>query len=151
MFNSIKYSYNYSGTNLGLWKYYKDEPKNPITDSDSFKFKSRFSVNTNERGVINAEIAVKLKYISNFWRVLEMLSIDCEINLIVTWPANHVISGVDRVTAFAIADTKLYVLVVTFPSNDNAKLLQQLNSSFQRTINWNKYQSKVTISSKTLI
>ena len=80
-----------------------------------------------------------------------MLSIDCEINLIVTWPANHVISGVDRVTTFAIADTKLHVLVVTFPSNDNAKLLQQLNSSFQRTINWNKYQSKVTISSKTLI
>ena len=61
MFNSIKYSYNYSGTNLGLWQYYKDEAKNPITDSDSFKFKSRFSFNTNERGIINAVFGEFLK------------------------------------------------------------------------------------------
>ena len=46
---------------------------------------------------------------------------------------------------FAITDTKLYVPVVTLSTNDNAKLLTQLKSSFKSTINWNKYQSKVTI------
>ena len=41
---------------------------------------------------------------------------------------------------FIITDTKLSVPVVTLSTQDNAKLLQQLKSSFQRTINWNKYQ-----------
>ena len=48
---------------------------------------------------------------------------------------------------FAITDTKLYVPVVTLSNQDNAKLLQQLKSSFKRTISWNKYQSKVTTQS----
>ena len=34
---------------------------------------------------------------------------------------------------------------VTLSTEDNAKLLQQLKSSFKRTINWNKYQLKVII------
>ena len=44
-----------------------------------------------------------------------------------------------------ITDTKRYVPVVTLSTQDNAKLFQQLNSGFKRTINWNKYQSKVLI------
>ena len=42
---------------------------------------------------------------------------------------------------FKITETKLYVPVVTFSTQDNVKLLQQLKSGFKRTINWNKYQS----------
>ena len=45
---------------------------------------------------------------------------------------------------FSITDTKLYVPVVTLSNLDNSKLLQQLNSGFKRTINWNKYQAKVS-------
>ena len=48
-------------------------------------------------------------------------------------------------TTFAITDTKLYVPVITLSTKDKAKLLQQLKSGFKRTINWNKYQSKLTI------
>ena len=77
--------------------------------------------------------------------------INCTINLILTYLANGVISEVDRVTAFTITDTRLYVQVVTLSTNDNAELLQQLKSGFKRTINWNKYQSKVTIQDKTNI
>ena len=44
---------------------------------------------------------------------------------------------------FAITDTKLYIPVVTLSTPDNAKLPEQLKSGFKRTINWNKYQSKV--------
>ena len=48
-------------------------------------------------------------------------------------------------TTFAITDTKLYVPVVNLLIQENAKQLQQLNSGFKRTINWNKYQSKVSM------
>ena len=50
-----------------------------------------------------------------------------------------------QAATFAITDTKLYVPVVTLSTKDNANLLQQLKSGFKRTINWNKYQSTVTI------
>ena len=74
-----------------------------------------------------------------------MLLINCAINLILTYLANCVISEVDRVTAFRITDTKLYVQVATLSTNDNVELLQQFKPGSKRTINWNKYQSKVTI------
>ena len=45
---------------------------------------------------------------------------------------------------FTITDAKLYVPVVNLLNQDNGKLLQQLKSGFIRTINWSKYQSKVT-------
>ena len=73
-----------------------------------------------------------------------MLLINLEINIILTWPANCVISNTapNQETTFAIPDTKLYVPAVTLSTQDNAKLLQQLKSGFKRTINWKKYHSK---------
>ena len=44
---------------------HKDEPTNFITDSNSLKFKVRSLANTNNCGIVNAEIAVLLKYLSN--------------------------------------------------------------------------------------
>ena len=87
---------------------------------------------------------VPLKYLSNFRRTLEMPWINCEINLILSWSANCVISNAaaNQATAFAITDTKLYVLVVTLSIDDNAKLLEQLKSAFKHTVNWNKYETK---------
>ena len=87
---------------------------------------------------------VPLKYLSNFWRNLEMPLINCEINIILTWPANCVISNapLNQETTFAITDTKLYFPVAALSTQDNAKLLQQLKSGFKRTIDWNKYHSK---------
>ena len=84
---------------------------------------------------------VPLKYLSNFLRTLEMPLINCETNLILTWSANCIIVSTNvanQNATFAITDTKLYVLFVTLPTQDNAKLLQQLKSGFQRVINWNK-------------
>ena len=49
---------------------------------------------------------------------------------------------VDKDTTFSITDTKLYFPVVT--TQDKAKLLEKLKSSFKRTINWNKYQPTVS-------
>ena len=50
----------------------------------------------------------------------------------------------NQVPTFTVTDTKLYVPVVTLSTKDNVKILKQLESGFKRTINWNKYQSKVT-------
>ena len=72
-----------------------------------------------------------------------MRLINCEINIILTWSENYVISSATGETKFSITDTKLYVPIVTLPTQDNVKLLQQLRSAFKRAINWNKYQSKV--------
>ena len=68
---------------------------------------------SNNTGTINADIAVPSKYLSSFGRTLEMLFINPEINIILTWSENCVISEGIRVTPFAITDTKLYVPVVT--------------------------------------
>ena len=88
---------------------------------------------------------VPLKYLSNFWRTLVMSLINCKINPILTWSDKCVFSNDTKAITFAINDTRLYVSVVTLSIQDNAKLLQQLKLGFERTINWNKYQSKVTI------
>ena len=88
---------------------------------------------------------VPLKYLSNFWRTLEMPLINCEVNLILTWSSTCVlVSTVDpnQSATFAITDTKLYVPVVTLSTQENTKFFQQLKSDFKRVINWNKYLSK---------
>ena len=49
--------------------------------SISFKLKPRFLNNTDGDATVNLEIAVPLKYVSNSWRTLEMLLINCEISV----------------------------------------------------------------------
>ena len=88
---------------------------------------------------------VSLKYLSNFWRTLEMPLINCEVNLILTWSADCVIiytNVANQIPTFTITETNLYVPVVTLSTQDNAKLLPQLKSGFKRTISWNKYLAK---------
>ena len=93
----------------------------------------------------DVEIIVPLKYLSTFWRTLEMPLINCDVNLILTWSKDCVISSATGETTFKITETKMYVPVVTLSTQDNAKLLQQLKSGFKRTINWNKYESNIKI------
>ena len=72
------------------------------------------------------EIIVPLKYLSNFWRTLEMPLINCEAEIILAWSADCVIIYTDvanQVPTFTITETNLYVPVVTLSTQDNAKLL----------------------------
>ena len=85
---------------------------------------------------------VPLKYLSKFWRTLEMPLINSEVNLILTWSSTCVITNSKGVGKFTITHTKLYVPLITLPTQDNSKLLQQLKPAFKRVINWNKYLSK---------
>ena len=89
---------------------------------------------------------VPLKYLSNFWRTLEMPLVNCEIDLILDWSANCVITYTDvanQASTFTITERNLYVPVITLSTQDNGNLLQQLKNSFKRTINSNKYLAKL--------
>ena len=155
-YNLIEYSDNYSKTSGSLWQYCKEIPAvnndgnivdfNGANATDSFNFKTKITGQTDNNGRIdNVEIMVPLKYLSNFWRTLEMPLINCEVNLILTWSADCVIictNVANQIPTFTITETNLYVPVATLSTQDNAKLLPQLKSGFKRTISWNKYLLK---------
>ena len=102
MYNLIVYSDNYSKTTGSLWQYCKEIPAaddncniedfNEANATDSYNFKTKITGHTNNNDRIDVEIMVPLKYLSNFWRTLEMLLINCEVELILDWSANCVIS-----------------------------------------------------------
>ena len=120
-----------------------DEPNDNLANSESFKSKIKITGKTPDNGNENdVEIMVPLKYLSNFWRTLEMPLINCEVSLMLTWSSTCVITNSTGEEKFEITDTKLYVPAVTLSTQDNVKLLQQLESGFKRAINWNKYLSK---------
>ena len=152
MYNLIEYSDNYAKATGSLWQYRKDIParnnNDEITEftegnpTDSFNFKVKITGRTGDDGTKNVEIMVPLKYLSNFWRTLEMPLINCDVNLILTWSSTCVLIANNipsQNATFAITDTKLYVPVVTLSTQENTKFLQ---SSFKRAINCNKYLSK---------
>ena len=55
------------------------------------------------------KIAVPLKYLSNFWRLLEMPLINCKIKLSLKRIENCILSSSGTAATFKITDTKLYV------------------------------------------
>ena len=61
-----------------------------------------------------------------------MQLVNCEVNLILTWSEDCVITSSESKGKFVITEIKLYVPVVTLSTQDNAKLLQQLKSGFER-------------------
>ena len=89
MYNLIKYTSNFSKTSGSLWQFCRNDPNHNITDSELFKFKSRFTINT---GTANIEIAVPLKHLRNFWKIIERPLTNYEINLLLIFSANFVIS-----------------------------------------------------------
>ena len=90
-YNLIEYSENYADTSGSLWDFKRDEIVNnvDVTNDDnapSFKYKASFIGNTGNNGTKNGvKIAVPLKYLSNFWRSLEMALINCKVELSLNW------------------------------------------------------------------
>ena len=76
-------------------------------NSVSFKFKQKVTGHAYAGGTKDVEIMVSLKYLSTFWRTLEMAVINCESNFILILSANYVISAVaNPAVTVPIADTK---------------------------------------------
>ena len=71
MYNLIEHGDNSSKTSGSLWQYYKDEPNDNLTGSESFKSKIKITGNTSTDGnTKDVEIILSLKYLSKFWRTL---------------------------------------------------------------------------------
>ena len=149
MYNLIEYSDNYWDTSGNLWQFKRDEqnmnngnPANVTTDdSSSFKYKSSFfkPLTAADNGVFkDVKIAVPLKYLSNFWRSLEMPLINCKIHLELNWSKDCVMSTIADAT-LKITYTKLYSPIVTLSRKDNAKLVKLLEEGFKRPVYWNGY------------
>ena len=72
-YDLIEYSDNYAKTSGNLWQYFRDEPNGNLADSESSKSKIKITGKTpNNDSEKDVEIMVPLKYLSNFWRTLEM-------------------------------------------------------------------------------
>ena len=157
-----------------MWNYYRDKPNSgvdgginyAIMGSKYFVYKANFFENdvTQDNLTKNGvKIVVPLKYLSNFWRSLNIPLINCQIELILTWfkncvlirkatrkadyDVNPVVQKIDNPgnAIFEITDTKLFVPVATLSKENDTKLLEQLKSRFKRTRKWNKYRSQMNI------
>ena len=151
MYNLIEYSDNYQDSSASLYQYKRDEPPDDIEEnlgqdnSTSFNYKAKLLGNpvvANNIARRNVKAVVPLKYLSNFFRSLEMSLINCKIKLNLTWKKECVLSNQTGNTVFIINDTKLYVPVVTLSKEDKKDFIEQQNKGFQRSIYWNKYKTK---------
>ena len=139
MYNLIEYSNNYSDTSGSLWNFKRDEVINNAdvtndNNTSSFKYKASIIGNTENNGTKNGvKIAVPLKYLSNFWRSLEMPLINCKVELSLKWYERCLLTIANTAT-FKITDAKLYVPIVTLSIEDNSELSKLLNEGFKRLI-----------------
>ena len=117
---------------------------------------------SNDNNTKDVEIVVPLKYLKKFeevWRTLDMPLINCEINLILIWSENCILTDITQAAIpaqgdnperpainaatyaiFKVTGTKLYVPVVTLSFQNDNKLLGQLKTKFKETIQWKKYR-----------
>ena len=98
----------------------------PAAGSKSFKYKAGLVGKTE--GFVDGNSFVKnvtLKYLSNFWRSLEMPLINCKVHLQMTWTGNCVLSRAGDSATFKIINANLYLSIVTLSTQDNVKLRRQ--------------------------
>ena len=150
MYNLLEYSENYQDSTGTLYQFKRDEPSDDNADvpnnTSSLVHKSKLISGTDDNNVNNVKLVVPLKYVSSFFRSLEMPLVNCKIDLELTWHKDCMISSANaaagQVVSFMITNTKLYVPVVTLSTKDNNNLTRQLNDGFKRSIHWNQYVSK---------
>ena len=124
MYNLLEYSGNYSMTSGNLWNYYRHEVNdsanenndtnnyrtnnNKTTTSKYFEYKTSLTGSTPiDNNGLKAEVVVPFKYLSNFWRSLDLVLVNCEIK---ANPADEILT---TGATFQINNAKLYVQVVT--------------------------------------
>ena len=120
-----------------------------IDNSQSFKYKAtlvRKTANHNNGNsfVKDTKIVVPLKYLSNFWRSLEMPLINCKVHLELNWIEGCILSSAGDSVKFEITDAKLHVPIVTLSTKDSVNLTKQLREGFKRSVYWNSYQTKLS-------
>ena len=130
MYNLIEYSKYYTKTTGSFWNYYRDEPSSgannninySIKDSKSFDYKTSITGKLESNNT-KVEIVVPLKHLSSFCRTLDMPLINCEINLILTWSENCVLTS--EATTDTDPDADPAVVAVDNPTNATFKITDQ--------------------------
>ena len=140
----IEYSDKYSDTSGSLWQFKRDEvPANnadlTIKNSQSFKHKAALvakTANHNDRksSVKDGKIVAPLKYLSNFWRSLEMPLLNCKEHLKLNWIEDCILSSARDSAKFEITDPKLHVPIVNLYTKDSVNLTKRLSEGFQRSV-----------------
>ena len=143
MYNLIEYSDNYQDSSAMLYQYKRDEPPDDIANnftqnnSRSLSYKIKLLGNpvlAKNIARLNVKIVIPLKYLSNFFRLLEMPLINYKVKLSLRWKEECILSNQRGEVVFIINDTKLYVPVVTLSKEDNKDFIEQQNIGFQRSI-----------------
>ena len=139
---------NYSHTSGSLCKFKRDEPpannadlnvNNGVFNFQSFKYKAALvrktedAVNNTNSSVKNTKIVVPLKYLSNFWRSLEMLLINCKIHHELNWIEDCILSNDGHSAKFKMKGAKSHVPIVTLSSKGDVNLKKQLSDGFKRS------------------
>ena len=91
-----------------------------MTSSESFKLKIRITAKSLPAdNVRDDKISVSIKYLSNLWRTLEMLLVNCKINLILAWSENCVSSSATAIMDLIFWDFLILyqILVILIISN----------------------------------
>ena len=119
---------------------------NGTFNSQLFKYKAALvrktaDVNNGNGFVKNTKIVVPIKYLSNFWRLLEMPLIKCKVHLELNWIEDCILCSAGGSANFKITDAKLHVLIVTLSTKNNVNLAKQLSDGFKRSVYWNNYQA----------
>ena len=155
-----------------LWNYHRDEV-DEVNDNaaDGTSFKTKITGKTeagsaqleNEGDAdrptwtpvptLNVEVTIPLKYLSNFWRALNLLLINCKVGIDLSRTKDFVFveRNNSNVTCidFKIANTKLYDPTATFSIKYSTKVLEITKQELKKkTISWNKYRSEIRAQSE---
>ena len=117
MYNLLEDSDNYCMTWGSLWNYFRDKTNddanvnnaarnkinnNKTIKSKPFEYKAKLvGIMPNNNNILDAEVVVPLKYLSNFWRYFNLPLINCEIELDLSWSKECIISEISIVSAIA--------------------------------------------------
>ena len=142
----IKDRKKYLKTSWTLWNCTRDISVDSITISESSNYKASITGKTaNDGNTTAVEFSVPLKHLSNFWKILNIPLIHCEVSLTLNWSSiclitDETVRDADsnanpppsktRAPTFEETDAKLYVPVVILSSEDDNKRLEQLKIGF---------------------
>ena len=170
LYNMFEWSENYADTAGSLYQYKRPKQNKvnnvladlTVNDSSSFKYQSGLvqkqlktrnsetadanidpNFNAACRVWENIKIVVPLKYVSNFFRSLELHLINTKLCMELNWKKRSVLSSIGQNAIFQITKGELYIPVVTLNTEINNKLSRLSSEGFERTVVWNEYKSKI--------
>ena len=98
-----------------LWNYHRDEVNDDANENNTSNYRINNKTKTsryfeyrtqiigrisNDNNALDTKVVVALKYLSNFWRSLDLILINCEIEPDLLWSRNCIIFKILRAALF---------------------------------------------------